>query len=221
MRKHQFNIWGKAMRVYQKTIMFSSMLFLVGLLIVAVSPVMAYEVLIWDEYVLGTGEEITSPVLESGELYRIVADENWWYNFTFNLAADAQYYTTDPTDSWEWGNSFPAPGGASFLQINGQNVAWGPFSNGQATIPPTGHTYTIYYTGGGAALTFRIVDWIDGDYVDNDCKIRVRIYKSVTVGGYVVDSSPFETAGLWIIGAMMVALVTVPIVKYLRKTRRG
>jgi len=191
------------------------MLFLVGLLIVAVSPVMAYEVLIWDEYALSTGAEITSPVLEAGGLYRIVADENWWYNATFNLAADAQYYTTNSSDSWDWVNNFPAPGGASFLQINGQNVSWGPFSNGD-----TGHTYTIYYTGEGATVTFRIVDWMDGNYTNNDCKIRVRIYESVTVGGYVVDSNPFETVGLWIIGAVMVVLITVPVVKYCRKTRR-
>lgn len=204
------------MKVYQKTIMFSSMLFFIGFFIVAVSPVMAYEVLIWDVYVLGTGEEITSPMLESGELYRIVANENWWYNVTYNLAADAQYYTDDPSDSWDWVNHFPAPGGASFLQINGQNVTWGPFSNGD-----TGHTYTIYYAGEEAAITFRIVDWIDGDIGNNDCQIRVRIYKSVTVGGYVVDSNPFEIVWLWIIGAMMVVLITVPVVKYCRKTRRG
>jgi len=204
------------MKVHQKTIMFLSMLSAIGFLIVAVSPVMAYEVLIWDQYVLGTGEEITSPVLESGELYRIVADEIWWYNFTFNLAADAQYYTNDSSDSWDWVNHFPAPDGHSFLQIDGQDVDWGPFSNGD-----TGHKYTIYYTGEEAAITFRIVDWMDGDYVDNDCKIRVRIYKSVTVGGYVVDSNPFEIVGLWIIGAVMVVLITVPVVKYCRKTRRG
>lgn len=204
------------MKVYKKTIVFLSMLFFMGLLIVAVSPVMAYEVLIWDEYALSTGAEITSPVLEAGELYRVVADENWWYNVTFNLAADAQYYTTNSSDSWDWVNNFPAPGGGSFLQINGQNVSWGPFSNGD-----TGHTYTIYYTGEGAAVTLRIVDWMDGNYTNNDCKIRVRIYESVTVGGYVVDSNPFETVGLWIIGAVMVVLITVPVVKYCRKTRRG
>ena len=204
------------MKVYQKTIMFLSMLFAIGFLIVAVSPVMAYEVLIWDEYALGTGEAVVSPILEDGKLYRIVADEVWWWDNTSNLCADAQYYTNDSSNSWYWGNHFPAPDGSSFLQINGQNVSWGPFSDGD-----TGHTYTIYYAGEGAAITFRIVDWIDEDYVDNDCKIRVRIYKSVTVGGYVIDSNPFETVGLWIIGAMMMALVTVPIVKYLRKTRRG
>jgi hypothetical protein len=205
------------MKVYQKTIMFLSMLFAIGFLIVAVSPVMAYEVLIWDEYVLGIGGEVVSPILEDGKLYRIVADEIWWYNDTFNnLVADAQYYTTDPSNNWYWGNHFPAPGGHSFLQINGQDVDWGPFSNGD-----TGHAYTIYYAGEGATITFRIVDWIDDDYGNNDCKIRVRIYKSVTVGGYVVDSNPFEVVGLWIIGAVTVVLITVPMVKYYWKTHRG
>jgi len=205
------------MKVYQKTIMFLSMLFAIGFLIVAVSPVMAYEVLIWDEYVLGTGGAVVSPILEDGKLYRIVADEVWWWDNTTNLCADAQYYTTNSSNSWYWGTPIlPAPDGSSFLQINGQNVTWGSFSNGD-----TGHTYTIYYAGEGAAITFRIVDWMDGDYVDNDCKIRVRIYESVTVGGYVVDSNPFEIVGLWIIGAVMVVLITVPIVEYCRKTRRG
>jgi hypothetical protein len=191
------------------------MLFFVGFLIVAVSPVMAYEVVIWDVYVLGTGEEATSPVLESGEVYRIVANEVWWWDNTTNLCGDAQYYTDNSSDSWDWVNHFPAPGGASFLQIDGQNITWGPFSNGD-----TGHTYTIYYPGGGAAITFRIVDWVDGNSTNNDCKIRVRIYRSVTVGGYVVDSNPFETVE-WIVGAVTVVLITVPVVKYCRKTRRG
>jgi len=205
------------MKVSKRTMLFSSMLFLIGMLMVAVSPVMAYEVLIWDEYVLGIGGEVVSPILEDENLYRIVADEIWWYNDTFNnLVADAQYYTTDPSNNLFWGNHFPAPGGHSFLQINGLDVDWGPFSNGD-----TGHTYTIYYTGEGAAITFRIVDWIDDDYGNNDCKIRVRIYKSVTVGGYVVDSNPFEVVGLWIIGAVTVVLITVPIVKYCWKTHRG
>jgi len=206
---------GRAMKVYQGVLfVFSLMLFLVGMLVVVVSPVMADEVLIWDKYVLGTGGEVVSSTLKDGELYRIVADENWWYNYTFNLAADAQYYTTDGSDSWDWASYATAPGGHSFLQINAQDVDWGPFSNGD-----TGHTYTIYYTGEEAAITFRIVDWMDGDYVDNDCKIRVRIYRPVTVGGYVVDSNPFEAVKLWIIGTLMLAVViAVPIIKYRRKT---
>jgi hypothetical protein len=202
------------MKVCQKILfVFSSILFLVGMLVVVVSPVMADEVLIWDSYVLSSGAAVTSPLLKYGKLCRIVADEIWWYDVDFNLAADAQYYTTGP-NSWDWTNYVTAPGGHSFLQINGQDVDWGAFSNGD-----TGHTYTIYYTGKGAALTFRIVDWMDEDYGNNDCKIRVRIYEPVTVGGYVVDSNPLEIF-TWLISALMLAAVTtVSIIKYRSKTQ--
>jgi len=212
------------MKTYQKMALFvfSLMLFLTSVSIVVVSPVMADDVLVWDEYVLGTGGAVVSPTLEYGKLYRIVADEVWWYNNTINnLAADAQYYTTDHSNSWNWGNHFRAPDGHSFLRISGQDVDWGPFSNGD-----TGHTYTIYYTGEGAAITFEIVELVipplmDGGYVNNKCQIRVRIYESVTVGGYVVDSNPVEIVKLWMIGAMIVALlVTVPMIKYYRKAHR-
>lgn len=209
-------MWGRGMKVYQKMIsVISSMLFLMGMLVLAVAPVMADEVLILDAYVLSSGAAVTSPLLKYGKLYRIMADEIWWYDVDFNLAADAQYYTTDGSDSWDWASYATAPGGHSFLQINAQDVDWGAFSNGD-----TGHTYTIYYTGEGAAITFRIVDWMDGKYDNNDCKIRVRIYEPVTVGGYVVDSNPFEAVKLWIISALILAAVTtVSIIKYRSKTQ--
>jgi len=207
-------MWGRGMKVYQKILfVFSSILFLVGMLIVVVSPVMADERLILDSYVMSSGAAVTSPLLKYGKLYRIMADEIWWYDVDFNLAADAQYYTTGP-NSWYWTNYVTAPGGHSFLQINEKDVTWGPFSNGD-----TGHTYTIYYTGEGAAITFRIVDWMDGNYDNNDCKIRVRIYEPVTVGGYVVDSNPLEIF-TWLISALMLAAVTtVSIIKYRSKTQ--
>jgi len=202
------------MEVCVRKILVSFLLFFIGMLIVTVSPVLADEVLIWDEYVLGTGGEVVSPVLEEGKLYRIVADEVWFYDDYFNnLAADAQYYTTDGSDSWYWGNHFPAPDGHSFLQINETDVNWGDFSNGE-----TGHTYSIYRYGEGAALSFEIVDWMDGDYGNNDCKIRVRIYECVTVGGYVVDSNPTGMVALPLIGSVVVALlITVPVVWRSRK----
>jgi hypothetical protein len=204
------------MKAYKKKIIFSSIIFFMVFLVVAALPVKADEVLIWDQYVLHSGVEVVSPMLEHGKLYRIVADEVWWYNWGDNLAADAQYYTTDPSDSWDWKNHFPAPGGHSFLQINGEDVDWGPFSNGD-----TNHTYTIYYTGEGATLTFKIVDWMDENYTNNYCKIRVRIYKSVTVGGYVVDSEPSEVGNLPIISAMIAGmLVAVPTINYCRKFLR-
>jgi hypothetical protein len=191
------------------------MLFMV-FLVVEASPVMAREVLIWDEYVLSSGVEVISPKLEYGKLYRIVADEVWWYNWDNNLAADAQYYTTDPSDSWNWKNYLPAPNGHSFLQIDGEDVNWGPFSNGD-----NGHRYTVYCIGDGVSVTFKIVDWMDGNYGNNYCKIRVRIYESVIVGGYVVDSEPLEAVNLPIISAMIAGmLITIPLSNYCRKILR-
>jgi hypothetical protein len=87
------------------------------------------------------------------------------------------YYTTNPNE-WIWLNHFPAPGGHSFLQINGADVDWGPFSNGD-----TGHTYSIDYIGQGAPITFRIVDWIDQNYANNDCHIPIHIYITEVKGG--------------------------------------
>ena len=204
------------MKAYKKMLIFSSIVFSIVFLVIAALPVRADEVLIWDKYVSHSGVEVTSPILQDGKLYRIVADEVWWYNWDNNLAADAQYYTTNSSDSWDWGNHFPAPSGHSFLQIDGDDVDWGPFSNGI-----TGHTYTIYYTGEGAALTFKIVDWMDENYTNNECKIRVRIYKSVTVGGYVVDSEPLSVGNLPMVSVTILGmLVAVPVINYCRKFLR-
>jgi len=174
---------------YQKTLsFFTSILFLTSILAFAVSPVMAAELPIWEAQIPGSGEEVVSLILEQGKEYRIVAEEIWWYDFPNNLAADAQFYTTDPSDHWNWGNHFPAPDGHSFLQIDEEDVDWGTFSNGD-----TRHTYTIHYTGEGAAITFRIVDWMDHDYSNNECHIVVKIYEhKVSVGGYGIVTAPTE-----------------------------
>jgi len=160
-------------------------------------------VLIWEEWVHSTGVEVVSPVLKDGTQYRIVATEIWWYDKPGNLAADAQYYTTDPSNVWNWGNHFPCPGGHSFLQINGEDVDWGPFSNGD-----TYHTYTIYYTGEGSTITFKIVDWIDG-YVNNDSHIPVKIYEPRVVGGLIVEPNPLKMATFWTISATLAVFIAV------------
>lgn len=74
----------------------------------------------WEASVSSTGEPVSSPALESGKRYLIIAEEMWWYDYPNNLAADAQYYTTDDSNSWTWGNNSPAPDGHSFLQINSE-----------------------------------------------------------------------------------------------------
>ena len=132
----------------------------------------AQETLIWTANVYSDGASVTSPVLELGTTYRIEASEIWWYNVPggWGLAADAYYYTTG-WNGWDWTNSFPAPDGHSFLQIDGMDVNWGPFSNGDA-----GHTYNITYTGTGSPITFRIVDWIDGNNSNNYCHLPVEIW---------------------------------------------
>ena len=149
------------------TLLLSSALIIIS---VPISGVKAQETFPWGANVPSTGEPVSSPVLEAGKHYRIVATEVFWYNVTANLAADAQYYTTDASDHWNWVNYYYY--GHSFLRINGGDVDWGPFSNGD-----TGHTYTINYIGAGAAITFKIVDWIDDDYTNNGCHIPVWIYE--------------------------------------------
>jgi hypothetical protein len=183
-----------------------------GVLAVVVSPVLGSETLVWEGSVPANGDPVASPLLYYGVSYRIVAEMTWWYNKPANLAADAQYYTTDFTNSWQWGNYAPEPNGHSFLQINAQDVDWGPFSNGD-----TGHTYKIYYEGEEAPITFRLVDWIDGNYGNNVCHLRVRIYKELTVGGHVVDSNVWELVPL-LGGLAFAAIITVPTIKYLRKS---
>jgi hypothetical protein len=194
-----------------------SALFLVGVLKVAVSPVAAEEYLVWEGSVYSSGAEVYSPVLESGERYRIEVSEIWWYDWDENLAADAMYYTTSASDSWDWLNHIPAPSGHSFLQMNSLDVNWGPFSNGD-----TGHMYSIRCIGNGTSVSFRIVDWMDGKYDNNVCHFLVRIYKDVTVGGYVVDSdsSPEGLFTPWVIGAFVLSVgVTVPLVGCYVKSR--
>jgi hypothetical protein len=139
--------------------------------------------LVWQGSVYSSGDEVTGPVLMNGARYVIVANNTWWYKYIpFNLAADAMYYTTDPSDNIFWGNHFPEPSGHSFLQVDRLDVDWGPFSNGD-----TGHTYTLGWKGNGTAVSFRIVDWIDGNYTNNVCHIDVCIYADVTVGGRIAD----------------------------------
>lgn len=131
------------------------------------------ESLIWTASVYSSGQAVTSPILMSGIQYRIVAKEIFFYLYSpmGSLAADAQYYTTS-WSGWIW-NNYYAPDGHSFLQINGNDVNWGPFSNGD-----TGHTYSIYYTGNNAAITFQLIDWLDGNYTNNYCHLPVFIYKT-------------------------------------------
>ncbi len=166
-----------------KTTLIAAIVLATVLMLAPMSVVKAEETPIWSEWVYSaTGAPVTSPVLESGKLYRIEASEIFLYNQAGSLAADAMYYTTDASNYWDWANHFPAPEGHAFLQINGADVNWGPFSNGD-----TGHTYTIPYMGTGEAITFQIIDWIDG-YTNNYCHLPVAIY--------AVDGEGF-TPGYW------------------------
>lgn len=143
----------------------------------------ASETLIWWGNVYSNGGTTTGPVLDAFIQYRVVAKEIFWYNYAADLAADAMYYTNSPPH-WDWTNHFPAPGGHSFLQIDGKDVDWGPFSNGN-----TGHTYSIYYEGTGAAIKLKLTDWIDGNYTNNYCHLPVEIYELPLETGY--------TPGFW------------------------
>lgn len=152
--------------------------------IIAFLPVIvkAEETLLWGADVPSNGTPVTSPVLSAGLPYRIEATGNFWYDIDNHLLADAQYYTTIPSSISTWANYFPAPDGASFLQINGENKSWGPFSNGI-------HMYTIYYMGTGDSITFTIVDWVDGNLGNNLCHIHVEIWETERYEGF--------TPGFW------------------------
>jgi len=146
--------------------------------------------LVWEGDVSSTGVPVISPVvLEAGREYRIEVQGSFiasMYGVAY-FAIDAQYYTPDPSDDWIWDplNTFPAPGGHSFLQINGMDVNWGPFSNGEppAGVGPVGHEYSTYYTGTGAPITFAIVDWTEPYWptdvppLNHWCHIHVWIYE--------------------------------------------
>jgi len=192
-----------------------SLALVLSTLLVLVSSVVASRYLIWEAEVLSSGAEVFSPVLVSGTQYTIEAMGMWWYNYTYNLAADAQYYTTDPSDSWDWGNNLPAPAGHSFLQIDGSDVNWGPFSNGD-----TGHSYMIAYVGAGSTVAFRVVDWIDGDYTNNICRLAVRIYLDITIGGYVVDNETGAALVSWTSILLVTSVVALPLVAYRKQKRR-
>lgn len=200
--------------VERKLFVFASVLFLViSVALVSAGP--ATESLVWEGLVFSSGVEVVSPVLNHGTLYRIVASGRWYYDNETYLAADAQYYTTDPSNDIFWGNHFAAPDGHSFLQINGQDKDWGDFSNGD-----TDHTYTIYYAGNGTAITFKIVDWLDQNHNNNECHIQVSIYAQVTVGGSIVDSNPVEASTyLAITGLVLAAAVALPVLGF-RNGRR-
>jgi hypothetical protein len=136
---------------------------------ISIVPARAEETFVWSGNVFSSGETVAGPVLEAGMQYRIVSKEIFWYNYTYGLEADAQYYTTHSV-GWYWIDVNPAPGGHSFLQIDGMDVNWGPYTDT--------HTYSIFYIGTGAAINFRLVDWVDGSYENNNCHLPVEIYKS-------------------------------------------
>lgn len=193
----------------------SSLLLAVCLAMAVTASPSSMESLIWEGNVYSSGVPVNSTLLDAGTTYRIVASQVWLYDNSDYLAADAQYYTTSSVDTWDWLNYAQAPGGGSFLQINGQNVTWGPFSNGD-----TNHTYSIYYIGQGAPLTLQIVDLVDHNYTNNYCHIEVSIYAELTVGGRIVDSAPPSTISLWTVGALLaVSLAAAPIIIYARKAR--
>jgi hypothetical protein len=61
----------------------------------------------------------------------------------------------------------------------------GPFDNGEIIGGLwLGHEYTIVYMGDGSPITFAIVDWIDMDFTNNWCHLRVTICEEGEVTGH-------------------------------------
>jgi hypothetical protein len=190
------------------------MLSCIGVLAIAISSVTANgSTLLWHEQASSeTGAVVTGPVLNTGVSYRIVAMNSWLYDNASNLAADAMYYTTNFTNNVYWGgNHSLCPLGHSFLQVSGQDVDWGEFSDGEYN-----HTYTRYTVGNGMAVTFQIHDWMDGNYTNNVCHIDIYVYLDVLVGGRVADWTGELVAYFAVSGAVLVGAVGVPAVKRFR-----
>jgi hypothetical protein len=154
---------------------------LILLLTIAAIPIYntKAETKIWDGEVASIGGPVTSITSVVHQTYRIIATEVFSPGPGFT--ADAQYYTNEGY-LWNW-VTWLKPDGHSFLQINGADVNWGPFSNGD-----TFHTYTINYVGDGNPIVFNIIDWIDGNKSNNVCHLRVQIYET---------EMPGYTPGFW------------------------
>jgi len=162
-----------------KALFLAALLFATLLTVLPIYVVAAQETLVWSGYVYSTGALVTGPVLTAGKSYRIDASGIWWYDTVADLEADVQYYET----SQNWLSYLPALGGHSFLQVNGMDQNWGPRT-------PT-FAYSITITGTGVAVTLQIIDWVDGNYDNNDCKIWVAIYE-------LPDGEPSGlTPGFW------------------------
>lgn len=171
---------------------------------------------VWEGDVFSSGVPVVSSVLEAGKSFVIQVAEIWFYDYDANLAADAMYYTASPSDSWDWPSYSALAGNHSFLQIDGNDVNWGPFSNGGS-----GHKYAIAYNGTGAALSFRIVDWVDSNYANNVCHIHVSIYSSTTVGGYILDYGVSDGfVGLLVFVAASGVVVVGPVVVFLGRRKK-
>jgi hypothetical protein len=176
----------RRLRVKNKTLyLISAAILLFTITITSAPEVQAQEVLFWtDNAYSSTGATVSTPTLVSGTEYRIVASTMFWYNVSGQLEADAQYYTT-ANSSWNWINYYPAPNGHSFLQINGSDVNWGSFSNGDAN-----HTYSITFMGTGNPITFQVYDWVDQDVSNNYCHIEISIYQISSVPTPTPSPSP-------------------------------
>jgi|GEM_PF-4292993 len=143
----------------------------------------ASNTLIWENDVFSNGSPVSSPTLTSGKTYLIQVNDFWWYDFANHLGADAMYYTTIPSWDGIWDDYLPCPDGHSFLQIDGQDVNWGPFDNGN--LEGTGHTYSIQYIGSGTDIVFSIYDWVDG-YTNNVCHMHIKIYETTQCYGFTI-----------------------------------
>jgi hypothetical protein len=175
LRKSKFNLITLCLTI-------STFLILNNLMI----PIKAEDPFLWTAHVPSTNEPITSPILAVGIEYDITISERFWYDYPNNLAADAQYYTTNSSDSLNWVNYFSLPNRHSFLQINGNDVQLGSYN--------PGHGYSTSYIGKGEPITLQVVDWIDGDYSNNFCHFEIKI-KQLESQSYtlIIEESEFGT----------------------------
>jgi hypothetical protein len=161
------------MTMKHSTLLICTLIITLSILVISNSSLIVraqYGVAFWmDTAYSKTGEEVTSPPLEAGTNYLIVAQGRFWYNYSGDsyFLADCMYYSDSST---EWANNYPCPGGHSFLQMNNQDVNWGSFNN-------ESHLYSLNVIGRGEPVTFRVFDWIDQNISNNYCHIDIAIYE--------------------------------------------
>ena len=126
---------------------------------------------------------VTSPVLDSGQLYCIEVSGTYIWFGTEQTPADAEWWeapsnAVDPYTPGEWYEDHPDREYWADLLINETPQDWMGTTDGilfeTHTYSPS-HVYRLYWLGTGEALDFRIEDWTGPNTEDNSGALHVVI----------------------------------------------